>query len=101
MHELPIYTAVLLLGMLLGVALSVQVGPRIACLFDRWFIPTGLHQLTYPERAAVKQARAVPVPMHTHTNVRYKGVLHGYLHLPASECPCENNPFPPRSGAYQ
>ncbi len=95
--------AVLLLGVLLGVALAVHGGAWVARTLDRVLVPIPMSHLTHRVRAIVKRIRAHPVPMHTHTNIRYKGVLHGYLQLPAQACPCgkeqdEENPYPPGPG---
>ncbi|KKL92306.1 hypothetical protein LCGC14_1885980 [marine sediment metagenome] len=76
-------TLCLLLGMLLGVALSVHVGPWVARLYDRLFIPTPLSLLPMRVRAALRRHRhGVPphsLPLHTHTSVWYRGVPCGYL----------------------
>lgn len=102
-------TAVLLLGMVLGIALHIHGSRWVARTMDRYLVPIGLHQLPHRVRDIVKHMRAhpvpVPVPMHTHYNVRYKGAHHGMLQLPADECPCqemsEESPFPPGPGVYR
>ncbi len=56
-------TAVLLLGMVLGVALSDKVGSWVARTFDRLCAPIPLRQLKHPVRAAIKEARGQSLPL--------------------------------------
>ncbi len=37
-------------------------------------------------RGKVKQARGQSLTLHTHVNVRYKGVSYGFLQMPADQC---------------
>ncbi len=89
-------TVCLLLGMLVGTLIGTYGQGWVVRLYERLFIPIPLRDLPHRVRAMVKQARAHPVPMHTHTNVRYKGAHYGYLHIPAGVCIHEDSsPFPP------
>ena len=67
---LPDMIALLMAALFMGMYLRPLGDAAITHTLDRVLamgVPTPLTHLTHRVRAAIKQARAVPVPMHTHT----------------------------------